>query len=587
MKSVDLNFNDMVMNAGPDLSGWQKRLQVWDDVDLGARIWQRDGRVWVETLAVGAQVPELTDRLDWLELPATMGGSVAELVSFVEEVVAAGFSRVVVLGMGGSSLIAEVWAKIFPLEPGFLPVKILDSTHPLSVVRIAESGELASTLFLVASKSGGTLETLSFFDYFYHQINALKSNPGDNFVALTDPGSKLETLAREKGFRKVFSTPAAVGGRFSALTFFGLLPAALQGVPIAEVLQAAQIIAKACAGNIPATQNPALKLGAFLGEMVLAGRDKLFLILSPSIKPFAVWLEQLIAESTGKSGFGLVPVIVEECDDLPLRDHNDSASGDSVYLFLRLENDGNRVFDQFLTRIQDSGEPFALIHLADRVDLGREIWRFEMATAAIGAALKINPFDQPDVEAAKIGARQAMAAWQKNGKLPDSAKLVDGGNLKISGSYHFSGVDDLDSALASFIGKAQPGDYIVVMVYLPQTESIGLVLQDLRRVLLSRCRVPVTLGFGPRFLHSTGQLHKGDANHGLFLQINGNLENDLQLPGSDYSFATLIAAQAQGDYEALLSRGRRIIALDWQSTDVESELAAIVEKLKYSLNLLT
>ena len=580
MKPSDLHLNDMIINAGPGLSAWQERLPVWDDVDLGARIWQRDGRVWDETLAPGAHVSELTNRLDWLELPETVADSDAELVSFADEIIASGFSRVVLLGMGGSSLIAEVWAKIFPVKPGFLPVTILDSTHPLSVSRTAASGELATTLFLVASKSGGTLETLSFFNYFYHQISEIKDNPGDNFVALTDPGSKLETLAHEKGFRKIFSTPAAVGGRFSALTFFGLLPAVLQGVPVAEILQSARKISKACAENIPATQNPALKLGCFLGEMVLAGRDKLILVLSPSIRPFAVWIEQLIAESTGKSGFGLVPVIIDDSDDLPLRDHNECVSRDSVYLFLRLENDDNTVFDQFLMQVQNLREPFVLIKLADKVGIGQELWRFEMATAAIGAVLKINPFDQPDVEAAKIGARQAMAVWQENGKLPEPERLVAADNLKISGSHHFSEVNGLDSALVSFIEKVKAGDYISVMVYLPQTESSEQVLQNLRKILQSRCRVPVTLGFGPRFLHSTGQLHKGDGNHGLFLQINGNLANDLQLPGSDYSFATLIAAQAQGDYEALLSRGRRVLALEWQSSEVESELAAIVEKLK-------
>lgn len=572
----------MIINAGPGLSVWSERLQTWDDADLGARIWRRDGRVWDENLASGAQVPDLTDRLDWLELPETMAGSVTELVAFAEEIIAAGFSRVVVLGMGGSSLIAEVWARIFVVKSGFLPVTILDSTHPLSVARIAESGESVTTLFLVASKSGGTLETLSFLDYFYHLISEIKDNPGDNFVALTDPGSKLEALACEKGFRKTFLTPAAVGGRFSALTFFGLLPAALQGVPVAKILQTAQVIAKECAADIPATQNQALKLGCFLGEMVLAGRDKLFLVLSPSIKPFAVWLEQLIAESTGKSGFGLVPVIVEDGDELPLRDHNDSVSRDSVYLCLRLENDDNQTFDQYFTEIRSCKAPFTLVKLVDKIDLGREIWRFEMATAAIGAALKINPFNQPDVEAAKIGARQAMAAWQKSGKLPETEKLVDGVNLKISGSHHFSRVDGLDNALASFVEKVKPGDYIVLMVYLPQTESLELLLHNLRKILLTRCRVPVTLGFGPRFLHSTGQLHKGDGNHGLFLQVIGNLENDLELPGSDYGFAILIAAQAQGDYEALLRRGRRVLALDWHLNEVESELAAIVEKLKYS-----
>ncbi len=579
MRTLDFKTENMIIASGSSPASWLARLKDWEKTDLEARIRQRDGRVWDESLAAGAQVPELTDRLDWLELPETMQGAVAELLSFADEIVASGYSRAVVLGMGGSSLIAEVWAEIFPVKPGFLPVTILDSTHPESVARIAAAAELATTLFLVASKSGGTLETISFFNFFYDKISRIKDNPGANFVALTDPGSNLEKLARGQGFRRIFSTPPAVGGRFSALTGFGLLPAALQGVAIAEILQSARKIAEMGAGENSLRQNPALALGAFLGEMALCGRDKLFLVLAPSIKPFAVWLEQLIAESTGKSGFGLVPVIVEDGDELPFRGQDKGPAGDAVYLCLQLAGDDKR-FDQTVQEIQRSNEPFVLIELADKIDLGREIWRFEMATAAIGAVLKINPFDQPDVEAAKIGARQAMATWQESGKMPAPVRLVDGDNLKISGSHHFCEVSDLAGALTAFVEMAQPGDYIAIMAYLPQTESLKQVLRDLRKNLLSSCRVPVTIGFGPRFLHSTGQLHKGDANHGLFLQINGNLEKDLALPEADYSFATLIAAQARGDYEALWHRQRRILALDWKVANVESELANIVEILK-------
>ncbi|MCK5681150.1 hypothetical protein KAI46_10120, partial [bacterium] len=513
------------------------------------------------------------------ELPEIMAEELAALADFSTEIIDAGFSRAVVLGMGGSSLIAEVWAKIFNVAAGSLPVTILDSTHPLSVAEIAASGKLETTLFLVASKSGGTLESLAFFNYFYQQIALLKDNPGLNFIALTDPGSKLEKLAQAKNFRKIFSTPADVGGRYSALTLFGLVPAALLGLPVVEIIQSARVMAEACAANIPATENPALKLGAFLGEMVLAGRDKLSLVLSPSIKPFAVWIEQLIAESTGKSGQGLVPIIINDGDELPFFTQQNCIAKDSLYLFVELESDDNQSLNQVWSRVQEAGEPTVLIRLNDLASLGQEIWRFEMATAAIGAALNINPFDQPDVEAAKIGASQAMVAWAESGRLPEFEKLVATPTLKISGSHHFAQVNNLASALESLIEETHAGDYIALMVYLPQTESLQRALNVLQKRLQKRSHVPVTLGFGPRFLHSTGQLHKGDGNHGLFLQISGDLENDLALPGSDYSFATLIAAQMLGDYSALLSKDRRVLALHWSSVEVESELTKVIEMI--------
>lgn len=581
-RDPDFSLNQLVFDPGSSSSTWLQRLQSWDDKDLGARIWQRDGSVWDESLAANAQVMELTNRLGWLELPETMATEVSRLTDFTAEIVAAGFTRAVVLGMGGSSLIAEVWAEIFGVNAGFLPVTILDSTHPSSVAQVAATGELETTLFLVASKSGGTLETISFFNYFYHQLALLKEDPGANFVALTDPGSKLEALARTKNFRKIFSTPPEVGGRYSALTFFGLLPASLLGLPVARILQGARSMAGACAAEVSASKNPAFKLGSFLGEMMLVGRDKLVLVLSPSIRPFAVWLEQLIAESIGKSGYGLVPIIVDDKADLPFYDHSGLPAKDCLYLFMRLKSDDSLIFDQALSRVQSAGEPSVLIAVNKIADLGQEIWRFEMATAVIGAVLKINPFDQPDVEAAKIGAQQVMAAWQENGKLPEPKSLFESPTLKINGSHHFSHIISLESALKAFVGAAQPGNYIAIMAYLPEKESLQQILQNLEKSLHECCRVPITLGFGPRFLHSTGQLHKGDGNNGLFLQLTGGLEEDLELSGSDYSFATLIAAQAQGDYDALLSKDRRVLALHWQSVDVETamlDLLGIVKKL--------
>ncbi len=565
----DVVLNGLEIFAGSGSAALAERLGQWGKYNIGERIWQRDGTVWIKDPQLAENTPELSNRLGWLELPETMVEVVASLDKFVQEVVVAGFTRVVVLGMGGSSLIAEVWAKGFGVAEGFLPVTILDSTHPSAVSSIADVGDLESTLFLVSSKSGGTLETLSFFNFFYHQLSHLKELPGENFVAITDPGSKLEKLAREKTFRKIFSSPSEVGGRYSALTLFGLLPAALLGLPVKDLLARARVMMAACAPEVNPEADPALQLGAFLGEMARSGRDKLTLVLSPSLQPFAVWLEQLIAESTGKKGCGLVPVIVDGFDELPFYVKDNVLASDRLYLFMRLMDDENSGFDQALAKVQAETEPSVLITINEVVDLAQEIWRFELATAAVGAVLAINPFDQPDVEAAKIGARQAMLAWQESGSLPVSERLVDGEDLKISGSVHFAGIANLKAGLKRFVDVVTPGDYIALLVYLPQSRSLALALQKLQQTLQQYCRVPVTIGYGPRFLHSTGQLHKGDANRGLFLQITEDIEKDLALPGSDYSFATLIAAQAQGDYQALLNAGRRILALELTFANID------------------
>lgn len=570
----DILLNGLEIKAGISAVALADRLNQWNRENLGDRIWQHDGSVWLKDYE---NTPELSNRLGWLELPEIMANVVSEIDRFVSEVLASGFTRVVVLGMGGSSLIAEVWGEIFGVAEGFIPVKILDSTHPLAVARIAETGALETSLFLVSSKSGGTLETLSFFNYFYAQLSLLKENPGENFTAITDPGSKLESLAQKRGFRKIFSTPSEVGGRYSALTCFGLLPAALLGLPLRVLLARAQAMMAACASGVKATANPALQLGAFLGEMVLAGRDKMTLVLSPRLQPFAVWLEQLLAESTGKKGYGLVPVIVAEDDALPFLDRHNKPAEDRFYLFMRLAGDENTRFDSVRAQLQATAQPTVLITLAETADLAQELWRFELATAAVGAALGINPFDQPDVEAAKIGARQAMLAWQESGSLPVLERLVDKAELKISGSHHFKGISDIKTGLKRFVEEARPGDYIALLVYLPQTQSLDRTLQELQKRLQGYCRVPVTIGYGPRFLHSTGQLHKGDGNHGLFLQISGDLAKDLSLPGSDYSFATLIAAQAQGDFQALLKAGRRILALEWPTSNIDEILDSLAD----------
>ena len=561
-------------------------LEQWRKERLGRRFWEKDPGLWQPGALPGESIPDLTDRLGWLDLPAVMAPRLPELEIFVHDVLAAGFTRVVVLGMGGSSLIAEVWSRVFGTRRGYLPVSVLDSTHPRAVAAFASSSELRHTLFLVASKSGGTLETLSFCNFFFDRLQRLGPHPGANFVALTDPGSKLEMLAREREFRRIFSTPQEVGGRFSALTWFGLLPAALLGLPLERLLESAAGMMQRCGPEVAETDNPALRLGAWLGRLADLGRDKLQLFLSPRLQPFAVWLEQLIAESTGKNGRGLLPVSQEAARDIVFLEREKIAADDRVCLFLRLDGDNNRDLDAARERVADLGLPLAEIRLGSLDELGGEIWRFEMATAAAAAVLGINPFDQPDVEAAKVAARQAMAArcgagGGSAGNLPENDVLFVEGEWQARGSRHFSGLGNRIAGLMKLLSLARPGDYLAVLAYLPPGAELERFLSALKLLLQKKTGLPVTVGFGPRYLHSTGQLHKGDGNRGLFLQLLGELEEDLPLPGADYGFVDLITAQAHGDYQALVAAGRRILSLQCRSVSgilMVDELRKLLEQ---------
>jgi len=558
-------LNRLEIESGPVRLALDERLDQWQAQNVGRRLWAADPTVWIVDSDPAGNIPELSNRLGWLDLPVSMAGLATELENFAAGIRAAGFSRVVVLGMGGSSLIAEVWSEVFGVVDAGLPLLVLDSTHPLAVAEIGAVETLTEALFLVASKSGGTLETLSFFNYFYQRLSRLRENPGQNFVALTDPGSGLEKLAREKGFRRIFATPATVGGRYSALTAFGLLPAALLGLAPSQLLARAQVMMAAGAAKIAPRDNPALRLGAFLGELVRAGRDKMGLVLSPRLRPFAVWLEQLIAESLGKQGWGLLPVIISETEAVPRCNREGRPAEDAFYVFLRLDGDDNRVLDQGHAQVVEAGLPAALIRLDEPADLAQELWRFELATAAAGAVLGLNPFDQPDVEAAKQGACAVMESWEQAGCLPSPEPLARLAEGRLYGSRHFEKVTDLEQVPVRLLALVKPGDYLALLVYLPRTSELDRVLARLREHLQAACRVPVTLGYGPRYLHSTGQLHKGDGNHGVFLQLSGARTEDLPLPGQNYGFATMIAAQAQGDYQALLKAGRRLLALDWET----------------------
>ncbi len=537
---------------GPYADAVNARQRSWSEANVTRRIWRKDATVWVPDPEEAALTPELINRLGWLSIPEVMHDQLDTLHDFADGIRKEGFTHVVLLGMGGSSLAPEVYMTTFGNAPGYPPLTVLDSTHPASVHNITDSVDVANTLFLVSSKSGGTTETLSFFKFFHNAVSAVKENPGQNFVAITDPGSPLETFAAEKKLRRVFSSPPDVGGRYSALTYFGLVPAALIGINLHKLLDRAITMLHATHYCVPVAENPGLALGAAMGELAVAGRDKITFFASPSIETFGVWVEQLIAESTGKNGKGILPVAGER---LGTPDHY---GDDRFFVCLRMEGDENDLLDKGVNALEAAGHPVIRISLDEREDLAGEFFRWEMATAAAGAVLGINPFDQPNVEAAKVKAREMLKAFQETGSLPADAPTLVEGDIEAFGGSGKNGAN-IREIFADFVKFGGPGDYVALMAYVPRTVENDAILESIRLTLRDRLKVATTLGYGPRFLHSTGQLHKGNGNKGLFIQITHAPVSDIAIPGEPYSFGTLIAAQALGDFRALAEGGRRLI----------------------------
>jgi transaldolase/glucose-6-phosphate isomerase len=516
-----------------------KRLNDWQAAQFGSRLWKKDHTLWSKEPQA-----ELTDRMGWLELPQTMERQVAELRVCADKAKADGIKHVVLLGMGGSSLAPEVFQQTFGNAPGYPKLQVLDSTHPAAVKAVEARIDLAHTLFLVSSKSGTTTETNSFFFYFWNKLSQLKAEPGWHFIAITDPGTPLEKLARERNFRATFNAPEGVGGRYSALTVFGLVPAALIGVDVGAVLARARHMSEACGPNVSDAKNPGLMLGAALGELTLAKRDKVTFICSPSLMAFPSWVEQLIAESTGKDRKGIVPV-ANESSLAP-----DQYSTDRFFIYLRLEGDENHNIDRQVAALEANGHPAARIDLHDKRDLGQEFFCWEFAVAAAGAVLGINPFNQPDVQLAKDLAKKAMSESKaKNGvKLRDEIAASDGATLR--------------EAVASWFAKKKNRDYVVVQAYVNPSAENSAQLRTICSSIQERLGVATTLGFGPRFLHSTGQLHKGGPNSALVLQIVDRPADNLPVPETNYTFDALIQAQALGDFTALKQRRRRILRVN-------------------------
>ncbi len=525
----------------------EARLAAWQRSDFAARLWAHDHTLWAD------EPTEITNRLGWLDLPRTMQGEVADLTAFADEVAAAGTQHVVLLGMGGSSLAPDVWQRTFGHAAGRPELVVLDTTHPDAVAAVADRIDPAATLFLVSSKSGTTVEPLSLFRFFWHHLATAGVDPGPQFAAVTDPGSPLVGLGEERGFRRVFTADPDVGGRYSALTHFGLVPAALIGVDVAGLLDAACALVDVTGPTTPVRDNPALLLGAALGEAACEGRDKATYVTSPALTAYPEWVEQLIAESTGKEGTGIVPVAGE-----PLGAPA-SYQDDRFFVYVGLYGDEDPSQLERLAALEAKGHPVARYVLGDPIDLAGQMYRAEMAVAAAGAVLGIQPFDQPNVQRAKELAREAL-----EGEIdPDEVDEVDGGDAEL-----------LRDALGDWRSGYEPGDYVSLQAYIRPTGDAHAGLHRIRMQLRDELRAATTVGYGPRFLHSTGQLHKGGLDTGLFLQLVDQPGQELPVPESDYSFAQLIAGQALGDYQALRSEGRRVLRVQL-GADAAAGLAAV------------
>ena len=538
------------------------RLSRWADERVAERLWSRDGSLWSES---GKPPDEVAAWLGWLDLPVAMQERIGDLERIAREVRDDGYTRAAVLGMGGSSLAPELFSRVFADALGGsrrgLELRILDSTHPDAVRGFREWAESARTIFCVSSKSGSTTEPNAFHAAMSAHAPAL------DFIAITDPGTALADLARSQGFRAIVEGPTDVGGRYSALSVFGLLPAALHGVDLRALLTRAAAMADGC--RRPATENPGLRLGAAIGEAALAGRDKLTILASPRLASMGDWIEQLVAESTGKAGKGIVPVVGEP------RGEAETYGSDRQFVAIALAGDDDPDMQAFADELEALGHPVEHLELADPLDIGAEFVRWEVATAAAGIVLGIDPFDQPNVQEAKDATRALLDAYRTVGGLPQPVPLVAEPGMAAYGNPAALGDEPVTvaGAVSALVLTARPVDYFALLAYLPADPATMELLQRVRALVRDGLGLATTLGIGPRFLHSTGQLHKGGPDSGVFLQITGDPRRDLPIPGWPESFGTLIAAQAAGDLAALEKRGRRVLRL--HLADPEAGLARL------------
>jgi glucose-6-phosphate isomerase len=552
---VDAGGQSLTSRLGAHESSVAQSLAEMERSDVVGRIWSRDHRLWKP------QPVEIANRLGWLHIVGKMKASLPQIFEFVDNVRSDGYNRALLLGMGGSSLAPEVFRKTFGVQSGYLDLAVLDSTDPETILDLASEIDLARTLFIVSTKSGTTIETLSLFKYFYNRVSEAfgLSEAGQHFIAITDAGTPLESIARAYAFRAAFLNDPDIGGRYAALSYVGLVPAGLMGLELEGNLDRTQRIVQNC--RMAGSENLGACLGAMLGELALAGKDKLTLVCSPSVASFGDWVEQLIAESTGKEGKGIFPVVSEEPG--PPEVYAD----DRLIVYLQLKGEADQ--ESFVRALEDAGQPVVRLRLEELADLGGQFFLWEMATAVAGHLLAINPFDQPDVEAAKVFARQAVAAYEHEGRLPETGAplRIEGISIDANPGWSSPVPPSGGDLVEGFLGQANPGDYLALQAFIQPTPEVEALLRALRRNLCARTKLATSLGYGPRFLHSTGQLHKGDRGNGLFIQITADPDRDIPIPDeagaprSTITFGALKLAQAFGDRQALRAARRRVISL--------------------------
>jgi transaldolase/glucose-6-phosphate isomerase len=560
----------------------QAALADWTKNGKVQRLWKKDASLWTGT--------DEAQWFGWLSIVEEQLAQVELFRGLASEVRAEKFSHALLLGMGGSSLCPEVMKMTFGKMDGFPEMFVLDSTDPAQVLSTEKKVDLAHTIFIVSSKSGTTLEPNIYHQYFYERAKQAvgAAEAPKRFIAITDPGSQLETVAKKEGFRRIFHGVPSIGGRYSALSHFGMAPAAVQGIDVPRFLKSAADMVRACGADVPAETNPGVKLGVILGMLAAHGRDKITLIASPGIHDLGAWLEQLLAESTGKQGKGLIPVDRETPG--PAKDYGK----DRVFVYVRLNSASDIGQDEAVEALEASGQPVILIEVNEIYDLGQEFFRWEIATAVAGSMIGIDAFNQPDVEASKIETRKLTSEYEKTGSLPAEMPFYVGSaseavvklfadsrnSLELTGAA--GGKSSLVDYLRAHLSRLRAGDYFALLGFIQMNEEHEAALQAMRHAVRDTKRVATCLGFGPRFLHSTGQAYKGGPNTGVFLQLTCDDAKDVAIPGQKFTFGVVKAAQARGDFAVLAERGRRALRVHL-GEDVNAGLRTLASALKEAL----
>jgi transaldolase / glucose-6-phosphate isomerase len=556
----------------------KKNIEDWRAAGKVRRLWQRDASLWTGS--------DEAQWLGWLGIVEEQIAHQPDLQRLADEVKKEGFTHILLLGMGGSSLCPEVLSKTFGHIAGFPALHVLDSTDPAQVKSFDSKIDLAKTLFIVSSKSGSTLEPNIFKQYFFEQVKQAvgAEKAGSRFIAITDPGSKMQQVAENDHFRHIFPGLPSIGGRYSALSNFGMVPAAAMGVDTKKFLDRTEEMVEACAASVPVEENPGALLGIVLGTAAKNGRDKITIVTSPGISDLGAWLEQLIAESTGKQGKGIIPVDREELGSPEVY------GKDRIFAYVRLESAPDAQQDAKVAAIEKAGNPVVRIAMGDAYDLGQEFFRWEIATAVAGSILGINAFNQPDVEASKIATKSLTSEYEKNGSLPAEKPVLEDKGVKLftddKNAADLAKAAGGDKSLAGYLkahlNRLRAGDYFGLLGYIPMNDANEQTLQGMRHAVRDKKKVATCLGFGPRFLHSTGQGYKGGPNSGVFLQITCDDAQDVPVPGQKYTFGIVKAAQARGDFQVLAERNRRALRVHL-GADLKAGLATLQAAIKQAL----